>query len=105
MATIKTSCPFCGDVDLHSSEVLLTVCSFRPWSYYSFACPKCREAIDKPANEQVVVMLTTGGVNTTQWHVPAEVFEPRPTTAMTHDDLLDFHAALERLDALSDDAL
>lgn len=50
-------------------------------------------------------MLMSGAVRTAQWHVPAEALEPRPATALTHDDLLDFHAALERLETLPGDAL
>lgn len=105
MATIKTSCPYCGDVDLHSSEVTLTICSFRPWSFYSFTCPRCEQRIEKSATEQVAMMLMSGAVRTAQWHVPAEALEPRPATALTHDDLLDFHAALESLETLPGDAL
>ena len=30
------------------------------------------------------------------WDLPAELFEPRPVAeVLTHDDLLDFHLALE----------
>lgn len=105
MATIKTSCPFCGDVDLHSSQVTLTLASFRPWSYYSFTCPRCDQSIEKAANEQVATMLIGGGVNQVSWHVPAEVLEPKAATPLTHDDLLDFHAELERLDAPTGEAL
>lgn len=105
MATIKTSCPLCGDVDLRSSEVTLTICSHKEWSYYSFTCPGCGEVIDKSANAQVIAMLTGGGVFSRHWHVPAEVFEPRALSPLTHDELLDFHAALESLETLPDEVL
>lgn len=101
MATIKTSCPYCGDVDLHSNSVQMTICSYRPWSFYSFACPLCGQKIDKGADEQVIALLTSGGVRQVAWHVPAEAVEPKPAGPLTHDDLLDFHAALAALDGVA----
>lgn len=100
MATIKTSCPYCGDVDLHSAAVEMTICSYRVWSFYSFICPLCSQRVEKKADEQVIALLSGGGVRSISWHVPAEVLEPRPAGTLTHDDLLDFHAALASSDAL-----
>lgn len=100
MATIKTSCPRCGDVDLTAKGVTLSICSYLPWSYYSFTCPKCHEAIDKSANETVIGLLRGGGVKVASWHVPAEFFEPRRGEPISRDDLLEFHEALESEDLL-----
>lgn len=101
MPTIKTSCPFCGDVDLHSANVTLTICSYRPWSFYSFSCPKCGQGVDKAANEVVLALLRGGGVRIQGWHVPAEVLEVRSGSLLTSDDLLDFHTQLQGRDDLA----
>lgn len=101
MATIKTSCPFCGDVDLQPSAVTLTVSSYRPWSYYSFACPRCGQGVDKAANETVMGLLRGGGVRIVAWHIPAEALEVRLGEPLTNDDLLDFHAALSGRDDIA----
>lgn len=98
MATIKTSCPYCGDVDLQPHVVTLTICSYRPWSYYSFTCPKCGQGIDKAANETVLGLLRGGGVRIAAWHIPAEALEVRGGAPLTSDDLLDFHTVLSRRD-------
>ena len=101
MATIKTSCPMCGDVDLASSKVTLTICSFKAWSFYSFICPECRNRVEKPANDMVITLLSSGGVERATWHVPAEIFDPRPNGALTFDDLLDFSNQLAETDILT----
>lgn len=101
MATIKTSCPFCGDVDLQPSTITLTICSYRPWSYYSFSCPRCQQGIDKAANETVLALLRGGGVPVVGWHVPAEALEARTGYPLSMDDLLDFHLTLGVRDDLA----
>lgn len=101
MATIKASCPYCGDVDLASTSLITRICSYRPWSFYEFTCPRCAEAIRKPADDHLIAVLTSGGVRSTYWHVPAEVVEWRGGPVLTADDLLDFHLELGRRDDLA----
>jgi hypothetical protein len=103
MATIKASCPYCGDIDLSSREMVTRICSYRPWSFYEFTCPTCSQPIRKPADDHLISVLTSGGVRSTFWHVPAEVVERQtaPATGLTADDLLDFHLQLSGRDDLA----
>ena len=101
MATIKASCPYCGDVDLASTGMITRICSYRPWSFYEFTCPKCTQPIRKPADDHLISVLTSGGVRSTFWHVPAEVVERREGPMLTNDDLLDFHLQLSGRDDLA----
>lgn len=90
MTTIKASCPACGDVELTADDVELRVCSHQPLSSYQFTCPKCGDEVVKPADEQVVALLMSGGVKAIMWEVPAEALEPKSGAPLTYDDLLDF---------------
>lgn len=101
MATIKASCPYCGDIDLSSKEMITRICSYRPWSFYEFTCPACTQQIRKPADDHLISLLTSGGVRSTFWHVPAEVVERPDGPVLTNDDLLDFHLQISRRDDLA----
>ena len=94
MTTIKASCPTCGDVELTPAQVRLVVCSVAAWSFYAFTCTTCRDEVRKHASEDVVRLLTTGGV-------PAEVLEERTGPAIGWDEVLDFTLALERTDVVA----
>lgn len=98
MATIKASCPSCGDVELKPAQVRLVVCSVKEWSYYAFGCTSCGEEIRKPAGKDVQGLLRTGGVPVEHWVVPAEALEERSGPAITYDDVLDFALRLQALD-------
>ena len=100
MTTIKATCPMCGDVDLTPRQVRLVVATQPGWSFYSFRCTTCRDEVRKPANEEVVTLLTSGGVVPEQWSVPAEAVETHQGPAITYDDVLDFALALDRVDRL-----
>jgi hypothetical protein len=58
-------------------------------------CPACRVVIAKPADERIVRLLLSGGVQAELWEPPAELLEPRDGPPITYDDLLDLHLALE----------
>lgn len=101
MTTIKASCPSCGDVDLTPVQVRLVVCSVTDWSYYAFNCGGCHEEVRKPAGEDVVRLLTTGGVVPEPWSVPAEVLEEHVGPRIGYDELLDFVLWLESADLVA----
>lgn len=101
MATIKATCPVCGEVDLTSADVALVVCSVPDWSYYAFDCPGCVAQVRKPADRRVVSLLLSGGVEVTHWRVPAEALEDKAGPPLTYDDLLDFALQLSGRDALA----
>jgi hypothetical protein len=101
MTTIKASCPTCGDVELTPAQVRLVVCSVAAWSFYAFTCTTCSDEVRKHATEDVVRLLTTGGVPAEAWSVPAEVLEERTGPAIGWDEVLDFTLALERTDVVA----
>ena len=100
MTTIRATCPTCGEVGLTPDEIELRVDERDSQaSFYAFACPSCFGTVRKPADERVVRLLISGGV---------EVLEPAPEgpparrlferfegPTITHDDILDIHALLE----------
>ncbi|GAB3684639.1 hypothetical protein [Angustibacter aerolatus] len=99
MATIKASCPSCGDVELTAAQVRLVVCSVNEWSYYAFGCDQCGDEIRKPAGKDVQSLLKTGGVAVERWVVPAEALEEKSGPAISYDDVLDFALRLQSIDA------
>ena len=101
MTTIKASCPTCGEVELTSADITLMVCSHAPLSYYAFFCPTCMDEVRKPADDHVISLLMSGGVEATVWEVPEEALEPHAGPALTYDDLLDFVLHLGRADFLA----
>lgn len=113
MTTIRASCPGCGEIDLTPEDIVLTVvrsedAAVGPDSHYSFRCPTCAERVEKPADERIAHLLTTGGVEVEivddgdlDEELAALVeLPPHPEgvasgPALTYDDLLDLHFALE----------
>ena len=88
MTTIKATCPVCGDVDLTPNDVRLTVAEEAGWATYTFTCTECNDAIEKPADEEVVALLSSAGVVIDR--VPAEALEDHAGPALSYDDVLDF---------------
>ncbi|MGQ7296907.1 hypothetical protein [Quadrisphaera sp. KR29] len=101
MTTIKASCPTCGDVELTPPQVRLVVCTVAEWSFYAFGCPRCVEEVRKHATDDVVRLLTTGGVPAERWSVPAEALEEHTGPSIGWDDVLDFTLALETADVVA----
>ena len=95
MATIKATCPLCGDVKLRSRDLVVRVCAETDEGTYSFACPRCREHVAREATPRILSLLVSAGVRTEVWHQPAELFEPHEGPPISADDLLDFHLMLE----------
>ena len=103
MTTIRATCPTCGEVGLTPDEIELRVDdSDSSSSYYAFACPSCFGTVRKPADERVVRLLISGGVEVQDMvpdgPPPRRLSERFEGPEITHDDLLDFHALLERED-------
>ena len=95
VATIRASCPTCGDVELTSQDVSVQVCISNNQGSYAFRCPSCRVAVSKAAEQRIVDLLVSSGVRLSMWDLPAELYEPKSGAAFTHDDLLDFHYSLQ----------
>jgi predicted RNA-binding Zn-ribbon protein involved in translation (DUF1610 family) len=96
MATIRASCPDCGDVELTSDDVSVRVCAEDNQATYSFRCPSCTMAVVKEAETRIVDLLVASGVRLSVWRLPAELREAHYGAPITHDDLLDFHEILHR---------
>lgn len=99
MTTIKATCPVCGDVDLSPDDVRLTVAESAGWATYTFTCTTCNDAIEKPADDEVVALLSSAGVVIDE--VPAEALETHQGPSLSYDDVLDFALWLENHDLLS----
>ena len=94
MATIRASCPDCGDVELTTRDLTVRVCQENNDGTYSFRCPACHMTVVKDAEARIVELLVSSGVRLSVWRLPAEMWE-RPTgSPISHDDLLDFHQLL-----------
>lgn len=88
MTTIKATCPLCGDVDLVPNDVRLTVAESAGWATYTFRCTECKEEVEKPADEEVVALLSSAGVVIDR--VPPEALEGHSGAPFSYDDVLDF---------------
>jgi len=95
VATIKASCPTCGDVELTTRDVQVRLCSTTNEGSYAFRCPACRMAVSKPAEPRVVDVLVASGVRLSVWQLPAELDEVHSGAPITYDDLLQFHFELK----------
>ena len=94
MATVRASCPDCGDVEMSIRQVRVEVCRTTEVSTYSFQCPSCRVRVCKPAAPHVVDTLVAAGVRPVTWELPAELAEAKVGPPISHDDVLAFHFAL-----------
>ena len=103
MTTIRATCPECGEVDLTPDDIRLTVIRgeglpIGPDSHYTFRCPGCEQPVNKPADERIARLLTTGGVSVTvvedRSDLPGHPESPIVGPGFTYDDLLDFHLLL-----------
>jgi hypothetical protein len=94
MATIRASCGDCGDVELTTADVRVRVCTDTNEGEYLFRCPVCAMAVVKAAEPRTIDLLVASGVAMQTWSLPAELWEPRYGSPITHDELLDFHETL-----------
>jgi hypothetical protein len=90
MTIIKATCPSCGDVELSRDQVRLVVHPLAERSFYGFTCTRCGEGVRKPAGDEVVRLLTMGGVVAERVVVPAEALERHEGPVITADEVLDF---------------
>lgn len=96
ITTVRTHCVKCNtDVRLPTADITLKVCQHAPLSYYRFVCPSCGSPNHIPADDRVVSLLMSGGVEAEPWEVPAEALEPKAGEPISYDDVLDFVQELE----------
>lgn len=94
MATVRASCPSCGDIETTTKAVQVLRCETTGSVAYAFVCPNCRLRVSKEATEHVARILVEAGVPVTCWELPAELEEPKIGYPISHDDLLMFHNAV-----------
>jgi hypothetical protein len=105
MTTIKASCPVCGDVSLTPGQVRVVACTRPEWSFYAFSCPGCGDEVSKPADEEIVTLLVSGGVRLEHWQIPAEAMEEHAGPAVTYDEVLDFALWIQGRELVVDDVV
>jgi len=99
MATIRASCPDCGDVEFTTGDVQVRVSAPDGSGTYAFSCPGCAVTVVKAAETRTIDLLLASGVVMAAGGAPAEIDErPYFEDPITHDDLLDFHDMLHRDD-------
>ena len=96
MATIRASCPDCGDVEFTTADVQVRISAPDGSGTYSFRCPGCVVTVVKSAEPRTIDLLLASGVQEATNPLPAELGERRHGAPITHDDLLDFHDLLQR---------
>jgi predicted RNA-binding Zn-ribbon protein involved in translation (DUF1610 family) len=94
VATVRASCPTCGDVELTTRHVQVDLCETTQRSSYSFQCPSCGVRVSKDASDKVVRILCDAGVYVHTWHMPELRTSDRTGPAISYDDLLAFHFQL-----------
>ena len=102
MTRIRASCPDCGEVELLPDDIVLHIVrasdgDVGAGSSYRFDCPSCEIAVQKPADDRVAQLLSTGGVaieETAPVGKPPHPEAPGDGPPLTHDDLLDLHLAM-----------
>lgn len=95
MATIRASCPDCGDVELTTADMTVRVCADDQRGSYVFRCPRCTMTVTKSAEQRIVDLLVSSGVKLDVWRLPLELLERPEGELLTHDDLLAFHEIME----------
>jgi hypothetical protein len=95
MATIRASCPECGDVELTTADMTVRVCAEDQRGSYVFRCPACRMTVTKGAEQRIIDLLVSSGVKLEMWRLPLELLERPIGALLTHDDLLTFHELIE----------
>lgn len=95
MATVRASCPTCGDVKTTTRDVRVQIGYSSAWHSYSFLCPSCRLIVHKEATEAIMETLLAAGVTVVYWTRPAELDEIKLGPPITHDELLAFHFDLD----------
>ena len=109
MTTIRTTCPKCGAVEMGIDAVLLSLRTGAGEGSYRFLCPGCLDTVEKPADQKVVALLMSVGVDVEGFEeaeqdslFQARDLEERPDgPPLTVDDLISFHFLLQDDDRLA----
>lgn len=96
MPHVTTTCPRCGTIDVPLAEIVLRVCEDDSSGACVVRCPACGSRFAKDANDAMMIMMVTFGVDVTVWQRPAEVDE-RPThlPPLRYSEVSDFRRLLD----------
>jgi hypothetical protein len=106
MTTIRTTCPKCGAVEMGIDAVLLSVREDFADGSYRFLCPGCLATVEKPADQKIISLLLSVGVDVEGMggelefedeapEVEAQPGSRPPGDPFTIDDLITFHFLLQ----------
>jgi len=82
-------------VTLGTGDITVRVCSDDASGAYLFRCPRCAQAVTRPASERIVDVLVSSGVRLEVWRLPSEFRERPDGPPFGPDDVLDFHERLQ----------
>ncbi len=110
MTVIRTTCPRCGEVEMTPEAILLSLRSAAGDASYRFLCPTCLDPVEKRADQRIVALLVSAGVDLAEGAAQAE-FEmdgggeaPAPARSdapvFTVDDVINFHFLLQDEDKI-----
>jgi len=94
MVRIRTTCDWCGDVELAPDQVTVRLCSADMSACHVFVCPHCGRGMAHPVDPAVTGHLFDAGCDFEVWEMPAELTEPRSGPPICHDDLMALHELL-----------
>lgn len=72
MPFLKTTCEFCGEIELPVARVLLRIDTANNIMCCVVRCPDCGHRFVKEANEAMVVMLLAVGIEVSVWASSAD---------------------------------
>lgn len=82
-----------------STDITLWVCEQpREASHYDFICSKCRASVHKLADDRIIRLLMSTGIQAQPWRPPVEALEAHTGPAIGYDDLLVFHQEMKDWD-------
>lgn len=95
MARVRATCDHCGDTELSIDAVAVRICRDDAEGTYAFSCPSCSRTHEKGASRRTLDLLVASGAAVTFWSRPIERLVDPGVGDLTHDYLLEFHAALQ----------
>jgi hypothetical protein len=94
MVWIRTTCDWCGDVELDAEWVRIRFCWADLSASHAFTCPYCGRGVAHPVDPTLAIPLLDAGCSFEAWDLPAELDEPRYGPPISSDDLVAMHELL-----------